>query len=393
MALKGAYLDDCEDLTRRVVKLEKIYHLHSQEISKLSNQRSEFIQNIQNLEGQNSDLHNEVIGYKTELSEQAAVVDTLKANMDTLISRPVCPITQSASEYEMIAGTCYYFETDRMMSFNEAKMNCRTKFGSKSIGKLAEPMEKNINTQIFKMWKKRYPNKQGIIGVTDKKKEGSFVYDSNNKNVTIDFWKNEQPSSSKSCVAFHHEKNGLWTYIPCEGFESYSICQPMNQDEIIERILRIEEKNVFSFCPTYLSNYEIIEGKCYYFEVIKKMSYKKANENCFHKFGPFHVGKLAEPRTLKIDALLYEVLKRRLPQINAFTWIGVNDVEVEGRFVYESDNSKISINDFWQEGEPNDSNVGEGEENCVHYDLYNTKGWNDRSCSNQYYSICEAFES
>ena len=410
MALEGAFLDESEELIRnfdsfirRVAKLEKNYILHSQEIAKLSNERSELIQNIQNLEGKNSYL-------QSKLSEQAEamnilsknnteLVNNFKASMENLIYRPSCPLTQS-SDYEMIAGTCYYFETKKELSFSEAKKNCRTKFWPLSIGKLAEPLNRIINNDLWKQWEKRrldYPFQssfQCIIGITDKKKEGIFVYDSNKKNVTENFWHHGSPNNNngvEDCVALL-TNDGLWNDIPCEGFESHSICQAMTQDEIVESLIRtekIEAKSDLVFCPTHLSsNYEIIEGKCYYFELTTKMAYEKANKNCFNKFGPFCVGKLAGPRNSRIDDLLYKTLKRKAPALSK-TWIGINDLAREGKFVYESDHSEIWSNDYWQKKQPDNFH---GSEDCVNYDDFSKKGWNDNSCSKALFSICEAFE-
>ena len=46
--------------------------------------------------------------------------------------------TNLGSNYRFILGTCYYFEQSKK-KFNDAKQNCRDKFGSDTNGKLMEP--------------------------------------------------------------------------------------------------------------------------------------------------------------------------------------------------------------------------------------------------------------
>ena len=64
-------------------------------------------------------------------------------------------------------------------------------------------------------------------------------------------------------------------------------------------------------------------------------------------------------------------------------WIGINDKNVEGEFVYASSREEVTVTD-WYTGEPN--NYG-GNENCVHFDY--SEIWNDDRCSKKHSFICE----
>ena len=57
-----------------------------------------------------------------------------------------CP-TSSDPKYEIISGTCYYFETSNY-DHSDAQENCRTKFGLASTGGLFEPQSRAINDAV-----------------------------------------------------------------------------------------------------------------------------------------------------------------------------------------------------------------------------------------------------
>ena len=56
-----------------------------------------------------------------------------------------CP---SSSYYETITGRCYYFENSKM-TYQQAQINCRHKFGSYYSGRLVEPMSIEIGTALL----------------------------------------------------------------------------------------------------------------------------------------------------------------------------------------------------------------------------------------------------
>ncbi len=64
-------------------------------------------------------------------------------------------------------------------------------------------------------------------------------------------------------------------------------------------------------------------------------------------------------------------------------WLGANDFQSEGNFVWESSGAPLSYLN-WFEGEPN--NLG-GNEGCMHF---RTDGqWNDRPCQLVLPAMCE----
>lgn len=64
-------------------------------------------------------------------------------------------------------------------------------------------------------------------------------------------------------------------------------------------------------------------------------------------------------------------------------FIGINDLEKEGNFVY-SDRSPMQTFNKWRSGEPNNAY---DEEDCV--EMVASGGWNDVACHITMYFVCE----
>ena len=129
-----------------------------------------------------------------------------------------------------------------------------------------------------------------------------------------------------------------------------------------------------------------IHGKCYKV-VTETKSWEEAKNYCKDLNG-----KLAEPQNRSENELLYDYLQSESgsypPPQGPPAWIGINDINSEGKFVFDSNNNEVPY-EYWQSGEPN--NKG-GKENCVFIDDTNTEklgAWNDNECNLRIQSICE----
>ncbi|XP_078694695.1 uncharacterized protein LOC144923752 isoform X2 [Branchiostoma floridae x Branchiostoma belcheri] len=95
-------------------------------------------------------------------------------------------------------------------------------------------------------------------------------------------------------------------------------------------------------------------------------------------------GHLADVRTEAIHNFLVRAV--RAVQPGRDYWIGLNDQEVEGRWVW-SDGSRLREGDFanWAAGEPNNGQI----QNCGQ--LWAVRGflWDDESCDQEDYFICQ----
>ena len=66
-------------------------------------------------------------------------------------------------------------------------------------------------------------------------------------------------------------------------------------------------------------------------------------------------------------------------------WVGFNDIDSEGYFVWEDGSSTTYTN--WELDEPNNLDGGE---DCVVLNRFVDQTWNDEKCSHSFYYICEA---
>jgi hypothetical protein len=139
-------------------------------------------------------------------------------------------------------------------------------------------------------------------------------------------------------------------------------------------------------CPTSDPNYHVLNDHCIFLEKSNK-NYEDAKQNCETKFDGH--GKLFEPKTWSENQMAYKIAK----SIRSNWWIGVNDKQTEGSFVYESNGSPLSYTPKFY------SCCGYGSKgtskNCIIYaspssghesDIVH---WADYSCTDAFYSICE----
>lgn len=69
-----------------------------------------------------------------------------------------------------------------------------------------------------------------------------------------------------------------------------------------------------------------------------------------------------------------------------YLWIGLNDIDIEGTFVWE-DNTSPLVYENWNSGEPNDY----GDEDCV--EMRSGNVWNDMACTTTRYFVCNIASS
>ena len=111
------------------------------------------------------------------------------------------------------------------------------------------------------------------------------------------------------------------------------------------------------------------------------MTASSAKTNCAGKFGN-DLGRLFEPKTLAMHQSIYKLAK--IPG-HVTSYIGVDDTNSEGNFVYASNGQAIPFTIPWR---PNDPDGGDGQD-CIGIGYMQRDGWVDLPCTYKATSICE----
>ena len=89
-------------------------------------------------------------------------------------------------------------------------------------------------------------------------------------------------------------------------------------------------------------------------------------------------GHLASVHSDQENNFIFQTSKK------AVTWLGGNDLEVEGSWIW-SDGSSWSYSN-WQSGQPD--NARGGGQNCLNIG-FNAEKWDDEFCTRRFQSICK----
>uniref|UniRef100_A0A674JXQ2 C-type lectin domain-containing protein n=1 Tax=Terrapene triunguis TaxID=2587831 RepID=A0A674JXQ2_9SAUR len=89
-------------------------------------------------------------------------------------------------------------------------------------------------------------------------------------------------------------------------------------------------------------------------------------------------GQLASPRNAAENAAIQQIVVL----YNKSVFLGINDIQTEGRFTYLNGENIVYSN--WQTREPNND---KGIEDCV--EVYSSGKWNDKSCGEKRLIVCE----
>ena len=125
----------------------------------------------------------------------------------------------------------------------------------------------------------------------------------------------------------------------------------------------------------------MINNKCVYYETTGYV-YEDARQKCEERFN--NNGRLFEPKTGNENEVAFKVGKSFGTKN---WWIGINDKQNEGRFVFESDGTPISYRPKWYS---NFGSKGTSQNYITLASGTTTAEWLDLDGSSyDYYSICE----
>ena len=119
-----------------------------------------------------------------------------------------------------------YYISKYVKNHADALADCKSKGG-----KLFEPKDWKTHLYIFKK-AQQMGIKEFLIGIHDKKWEGKFYYDSDNKQISWTNWMKGQPNNGKNncygdedCIVVGYD--GKWNDICCGKRKQY-VCKKEN---------------------------------------------------------------------------------------------------------------------------------------------------------------------
>ena len=137
--------------------------------------------------------------------------------------------------YAFINRQCYYMESKRL-NYYAAKQNCYTKFGSNNLGRLFEPRQSFTYTSVHNTAISKNINEAFWLGITDLKKEGTFVYSSDDSSLEYTNWvtawhepnngnvPNNDPKEEDCVDTGQYSPHILWNDVQC-SLERASVCE------------------------------------------------------------------------------------------------------------------------------------------------------------------------
>ncbi|GFR93870.1 C-type lectin [Elysia marginata] len=116
-------------------------------------------------------------------------------------------------------------------------------------------------------------------------------------------------------------------------------------------------------------------------DIVSQVNYYHASDLCRE-----NQGHLVSTRTTEKMQLIQSFMNADIPNI----WIGANDIQQEGTFVWEDDGSPMTAQqqlELFRPGEPSDGGPGNTED-CVSL-YYRIPNLNDATCHSTYAFVCE----
>ena len=352
-------------------------------------------------------------GHVTYLSPHKSLGLDDVGRTDVRTASPECPASwhyfqSSADEHSELCYHLYKYK----MAHADAVSLCAQIGGS-----LSTPKSSDQNDRITSL-----ANQSAAwIGLNDIRSEGTFVWSDHRALDYNDwtYWASDQPNNRKNsehCVTVNFQSK-RWYDSDC-ALKRYVICQVDYHKahytcDVEEPPENAQHNANTSTVPVgglvvYRCNhgYDSVSGPTRRFCLINgKLSGKPFN-SCLQLCPPgwsrsplggyclrgyTHSQKygdakrkcqemgayLAEPRTANLNTFTAAVVPDR------HAWIGLTDLQTEGRFLWESDSGRVNFT-HWSKYSPNNR---DGKEHCVEIDLNGE--WNDKYCNSPLSYICQ----
>ncbi|KAM8972468.1 hepatic lectin-like [Pelodytes ibericus] len=146
-----------------------------------------------------------------------------------------------------------------------------------------------------------------------------------------------------------------------------------NISQITSQMVKLEKIANLPICD---SGWLQFAGSCYYLSLVRS-NWMKARSTC--------VGKQSDLAVITSEEEQQFLMSEATGKKGQRFWIGLSDVEDEGKWTWVDGSDYENSYQHWKKGEPNDH---QSSEDCAH--MLTNGDWNDVHCVNeQYYAICE----
>ncbi|CAH1255133.1 CSMD3 [Branchiostoma lanceolatum] len=329
-------------------------------------------------------LYEVLLQQQDQIQEQENIIVTLQDRINSGISEEPpsssevipsvhrCPDNYS----EAFNGKCYRFSRDKE-TFSSAQDIC-----GHDGGQLATIKGLETNEFIVRKLRDDPAMDRVWIGLDDRKEEEEFVWSDGTNLASTGYtnWFHNQPDnwrgSDEDCVEMRSPSHPThkWNDLNCHAKLRF-VCEKGT----------IEKRNVWGRQYYCTAGYMQLDKRCY------KLSTEHENFRSAQTICGKEGGRLATiPNKNTNDFLLQKI--RAVHGYEGGYWIGLNDMENEGTFVWSDGSTLSQATAFadWNPGQP-DNHQSDGED-CVHMDKRKEYMWNDMSCGDKAHFVCEKEE-
>jgi hypothetical protein len=263
----------------------------------------------------------------------------------------LCPVGYILSS---VNNQCYT-TTIESYSWTEARSQCEilgSVLATITSIELNNFIRSSFNQSSASLW----------IGYNDLNTEGDFLWESG-QSASFTHWILEQPDNSGNENCVEMTSNGEWDDRSC-NLTRVGICEQLPTDMT---------------CPDGYT-ISLFNSRCYKREV-NASNWYDAQLECQSQGAT-----LATITSLTLNTILHDSFGGDIYRL----WIGLNDIESEGVYVWDSGDNSSFRN--WDDGQPDSSG---GNEDCVV--LWFAGGWNDAQCTTVseyiffHFPLCEKY--
>ncbi|XP_035247102.1 macrophage mannose receptor 1 [Anguilla anguilla] len=267
------------------------------------------------------------------------------------------------------SGSCYWVVSNLnlLTSWHEALTRCSGMSASLVTIK-SEEEQFFINAQLPDLHQVDVPDVW--IGISDKNQDGTFQW-ADNDAISYTNWNLNFPRNTQNVwdcgQIYTGNYNGKWETTNCFKNQGY-ICKMVGGQNVVPT------KPPDSHCD---AGYILYRDNCYHFESESLKNWQDADAYCITQNG--HLASFSSQ----------EELSFLTAHMTHSSWIGLNDIAVEGQYVWSDGTTVLPELLFWDDNQPDN---WQGNEDCIQVrgvDHINPGHLNDLFCTTNAPFICK----